>query len=85
MVLVTLKISIASIVDAIWNMNYKILDSKIIERLISILPTEIEEPKYLDIIENIEEYTLPDIYFHEICKIPAFKSRIYSLRTIHTF
>jgi len=46
LVLVTLKISIASIVDAIWSMNDKILDSKIIERLISILPTDIEEPKY---------------------------------------
>lgn len=34
---------------------------------------------------DIKSLSIPDIYFYELIKVPAFKSRLLSIRAFHSF
>lgn len=71
--------------SCLWSMETATLKIDIVESLIKVLPQE-HEAKILDV--NTMDKTLmaiPDLFFLDLIRVPAYEARLHSLRVMHTY
>jgi hypothetical protein len=62
-------------------MDEKTLNPEIVDALINIIPNEQEAHVYLtDKTLDRSKMAIPDLFYLELVKIPAYDNRLYSLR-----
>lgn len=69
------------ITNNLWSMDAQNLTPELVQPLIRIIPTE-EEANVCRKIDNLDKskLSIPDIFFMELIKIPAYDARLNALK-----
>jgi hypothetical protein len=74
-----MKLSTYAITQALWACDPAILNGDLVEKLIKIMPEEAEANCFVNCDIQREKLAIPDLFFLEIIKVPAYDARLFSL------
>lgn len=84
-VLSRLKISNYAISQALLTCDSTLLNSDIVDQLVNIMPDQSEASCYDKLDIDRDKLAIPDLFFLEIIKVPAYDARLQSLQLLNSY
>jgi hypothetical protein len=67
-------------------MDSEVLHADVVDSLINILPQETEANSFKGlVVEDVSKLAIPDLFFMEIIKVPAYEARLCALRSLFNY